>query len=279
MKKIVVLIVLALLLASCGGAKKAKKKQVVFRPSNSMEKLDKPADVPKQTEKAFEAAPFTSVEGYINAYAEVAKIEMKNYGIPASITMAQAILESGAGHGELTMKANNHFGIKCHDWKGESVTHDDDEKGECFRKYDHPMESFKDHSEFLANRSRYAFLFDLEKNDYVAWAKGLRKAGYATDRKYPEKLIALIEKYELYKFDEEVTGEEYVKPEVMEALAAYDNSSSNSSANKENKHVVVKGDTLYSISRRYNLSVDELKKYNNLNDNTISIGQVLKISK
>ncbi|MAZ28766.1 MAG: N-acetylmuramidase [Cytophagaceae bacterium] len=275
-KKIVVLMLLAVFLASCGGAKRAKKKGVVFRPSNSTrEKLEDPADVPEQTEKAFEAAPYTTVEGYINAYAEIAKEEMRKFKIPASITMAQAILESGAGHGELTTKANNHFGIKCHDWQGDSVTHDDDEKGECFRKYVHPKESFEDHSTFLTGRSRYAFLFDLETNDYVGWAKGLRQAGYATDRKYPEKLIALIERYELYKFDEEVTGREYVKPEVMEALAAYDNAGSAS----QKKYTVVKGDTLYSISRKYNITVDELKKYNNLSGNTIEIGQVLKVSK
>ena len=267
---------LAVFLASCGGAKRAKKKGVVFRPSNSTrEKLEDPADVPEQTEKAFEAAPYTTVEGYINAYAEIAKEEMRKFKIPASITMAQAILESGAGHGELTTKANNHFGIKCHDWQGDSVTHDDDEKGECFRKYVHPKESFEDHSTFLTGRSRYAFLFDLETNDYVGWAKGLRQAGYATDRKCPEKLIALIERYELYKFDEEVTGREYVKPEVMEALAAYDNAGSAS----QKKYTVVKGDTLYSISRKYNITVDELKKYNNLSGNTIEIGQVLKVSK
>ena len=115
---------------------------------------------------------------------------MVDYGIPASITLAQGILESGSGKGELTRKSNNHFGIKCHrNWTGDRAYHDDDEKGECFRRYNHPMYSFNDHSQFLTGRKRYAFLFKLRKDDYKGWARGLRKAGYATDKKYPQKLI------------------------------------------------------------------------------------------
>src|SRR5690606_16409132 len=136
---------------------------------------------------------FASVtEEYIYKFASVAKEEMKLYGIPASITLAQGILESGSGYGELCLKSNNHFGIKCKDWEGGKVYHDDDEKGECFRKYKDPKYSFRDHSLFLANRGRYAFLFDLDPDDYKAWAYGVKKAAYATAANYPGKLIIHI---------------------------------------------------------------------------------------
>ena len=127
---------------------------------------------------------------------------MKEHGIPASITLAQGILESGAGRSRLATEANNHFGIKCHsDWKGATIHHDDDALQECFRKYSHAKQSYEDHSLFLTTRGRYSFLFDLNKTDYKAWAYGLKKAGYATDPKYPERLIKLIEDYELYAYD------------------------------------------------------------------------------
>ena len=120
----------------------------------------------------------------------------------ASITLAQGLLESGNGQSELARKSNNHFGIKCHNnWTGGRVYHDDDAKGECFRKYSHPSESYRDHSDFLRYRDRYKFLFDYKVTDYKAWAYGLKKAGYATDPAYPKKLIKLIEDYELYKYD------------------------------------------------------------------------------
>ena len=203
------------------------------------------------------------VSNYINDYSKIAQEEMLQYGIPASITIAQGILESGAGRGELTGKANNHFGIKCHrDWTGERVYHDDDEAQECFRKYKDPKYSFRDHSLFLTERSRYQDLFKLKKDDYKGWAKGLKKAGYATDPKYPDKLIRIIERYNLDKLDREVLGSE-----VVVAVA--------SNEPKINTYQVVAGDTLYSISRLFNLSVDTLKEYNGLSSNDISVGQVL----
>ena len=147
------------------------------------------------------------IHEYINTYKNIAMVEMQRYGIPASITLAQAILESGSGQGRLARHARNHFGIKCHyDWEGETITHDDDAKGECFRKYEHPEASFEDHSQFLVNRSRYAFLFTLKAGDYKGWAYGLKKAGYATDPGYPQKLLLLIKKYELHQYDTEVLG-------------------------------------------------------------------------
>ena len=132
--------------------------------------------------------------------------EMIDYGIPASITHAQGILESGSGKGRLAVEANNHFGIKCHKWDGDKIFHDDDKKNECFRKYKNPQTSFRDHSVFLTTRSRYEFLFDFKIDDYVSWSEGLKKAGYATDPNYPQKLINIIERYKLYEYDKIVVN-------------------------------------------------------------------------
>ena len=135
-------------------------------------------------------------------YSDIAINEMKKYNIPASVTLAQAILESGSGESRLALEANNHFGIKCHqNWTGDIIIADDDKEGECFRKYSKPFESYRDHSLFLIERSRYSFLFLLNSDDYKGWAKGLKKAGYATNPKYAKLLIDLIEKYNLSKFD------------------------------------------------------------------------------
>jgi flagellum-specific peptidoglycan hydrolase FlgJ len=206
---------------------------------------------------------------YISNYKTVAQSNMKKYGIPASIILGQALLESGSGTGSLCVQANNHFGIKCStDWSGQSVRYDDDAKDECFRKYNNPNDSFSDHSLFLTGKKRYASLFNLEKTDYKAWARGLKEAGYATDELYPSKLIALIEKYQLYQYDLNVDV------------------SSNRNQNKTSKtnavfesHVVAKGDTLYSISKKYNVSVDDLKKNNTILDDAIAIGQTILITK
>lgn len=141
-------------------------------------------------------------EKYIERYSVIAVSEMYRSGVPASITLAQGLLESGYGRSELALKSNNHFGIKCHNgWQGGKVYHDDDAKGECFRKYDDPEDSYRDHSDFLRYRDRYKFLFDYKVTDYKAWAYGLKKAGYATDPAYPTKLIKLIEDYKLYQYD------------------------------------------------------------------------------
>ena len=203
---------------------------------------------------------------YIKTYSSIATEQMRKYKIPASIILAQGLVESGAGASNLALKSNNHFGIKCHqEWRGKKVYHDDDKKNECFRKYKNPIESYKDHSEFLTTRGRYSFLFRLPIKDYVGWSKGLSKAGYATDPKYPEKLISVIESYSLWR---------------------YDGSKKQSSKNKKEKkkkvkddanYTVKKGDTLYSLSKKYNISIDEIKKNNNLKNNQLSIGQKLKI--
>jgi len=144
----------------------------------------------------------SKTESYISKYSNAAVAEMERYGIPASITLAQGILESGNGESRLATEGNNHFGIKCHsNWNGETIIEDDDEKGECFRKYDKVADSYRDHSLFLTERGRYSFLFEYKKSDYKKWAKGLKKAGYATNPKYPTLLIDLIERYELYTYD------------------------------------------------------------------------------
>ena len=203
---------------------------------------------------------------YINQFKEIAKSSMFEYGVPASITLAQGILESGTGQGALSKNANNHFGIKCNsDWTGQSVKYTDDAENECFRKYEYPSQSYRDHSMFLSTKPRYATLFELEKNDYKEWAKGLRAAGYATDPDYPNKLIKLIERFQLNRFDNEVLG--------LETIPVNNNTIA---SNNQEKHQVTQGDTLYSISRKYSISLEELKRKNNLNDGVgISVGQFL----
>ena len=152
----------------------------------------------------------TLQEKYINTYSDIAVQEMLRSGVPASITLAQGILESGSGQSSLAVKGNNHFGIKCHKgWTGRTMHRDDDARNECFRVYDSAAQSFRDHSDFLRYRDRYKFLFDLERTDYKGWAYGLKQAGYATDPKYPAKLIKYIEEYELTRFD--------IVPEEVEA--------------------------------------------------------------
>ena len=138
---------------------------------------------------------------YIETYYPLAIQQQKEHGIPASITLAQGLLESAAGKSKLATRGNNHFGIKCHDWTGAKIYYDDDKRNECFRKYKRVLDSYEDHSAFLKNRSRYASLFDLKPTDYKGWAHGLKKAGYATDPTYAYKLISIIDEYELHRFD------------------------------------------------------------------------------
>lgn len=152
-------------------------------------------------------------EKYIYTYSDIAVAEMQRTGVPASITLAQGIIESASGQSLLAVDGNNHFGIKCHNsWKGGTMHMDDDAKGECFRTYDTPEESFRDHSDFLRYRDRYKFLFDLDRRDYKGWAFGLKQAGYATDPSYATKLIRTIEEYDLSRFDVLTTEEQSVIP-------------------------------------------------------------------
>lgn len=142
---------------------------------------------------------------YIKQWSPTAMSNMDEFGVPASIILAQGLLESGAGNSDLARNGNNHFGIKCHGWKGDKIYHDDDKKGECFRKYASAQESFDDHVKFLKGSSRYASLFELKSDNYKGWAKGLKSAGYATNPKYPQLLINIIEKNELHRFDNKKT--------------------------------------------------------------------------
>ena len=205
------------------------------------------------------------IDNYIEKFGPIARDEMIAFGVPASITLAQGILESGMGYGRLALQGNNHFGIKCHsDWRGKRIYHDDDLKGECFRVYYDPATSYRDHSLFLTSRSRYSFLFDIKTSNYEAWAKGLKKAGYATDPKYPDKLISLIERFDLTKYD------------IKKSKKSVSEKSKNTIKQKQ-IHTVQKGDTLYSVSRKYDIPIDKLVEINQINDKTIYIGQKLKI--
>ena len=212
---------------------------------------------------------------------------MNKYGIPASIKLAQAILESGNGNSTLAREANNHFGIKCGGtWTGRSVTRADDSPNDCFRVYDNPEQSFKDHSQFLL-RKRYEKLFSLNKNDYRGWAYGLKDAGYATNPRYPELLIDLIERYELYKYDSaESRSERIVREEKIETTIEKKEESGQVVQAEQIKepvrmiiHEVKTGNTLYSISKQYNVSIEKIKELNNLSSENLSLGQLLVISK
>lgn len=275
MKRILLILILCLTIVSCGSKKRiiTKKKNepqrtervvVKTKVDDSKTQGETPSEIVVNPEVRKTYA--NSTEEYIANYSKIAQVEMRRYKIPASITLAQGILESASGQGRLAQEGNNHFGIKCHDWTGDKIYHDDDRTQECFRKYKHAEESFEDHSVFLANRTRYAGLFRHDEDDYESWAKGLRSAGYATDKKYPEKLISIIERFQLYKFDEEVLGTPRKEPK--RTVETY---------TKSNTHEVVKGDTLYSLSKRYSISVQELQKLNGMKNYDLKLGQRLII--
>ena len=211
-------------------------------------------------------------EEYIKQYRDIAVQEMKKYHIPASITLAQGLLESGAGQSTLARKSNNHFGIKCgSDWNGKSVRHDDDERNECFRAYKHPKQSYEDHSKFLVSRPRYASLFKLDITDYKGWARGLKKAGYATNPRYAEQLIGIIELYDLDKYDKK-GGLKWMKenpnphqPYIANGLVYI---------------VVRQGDTWKSISKEFDISRKKLRKYNDLYKGyELKVGDILYLEK
>lgn len=273
MKKILLLASLAILLTSCDAFNKSISSRSK-RPVISSKDSTKPNSGKRDKASGALLSHPQKVDQYLSDFSDIAIEEMKTYGIPASITLAQGILESGAGYGELTLKAKNHFGIKCHTWDGDRVYHDDDRDQECFRKYKDASESFRDHSLFLKDRKRYARLFSFGKKDYRSWAKGLKEAGYATDKRYPQKLINIIQKYRLYDYDDIALGDKKRedRKQTKEIVEAFEPASTN-----EGLHTVEKGDTLYSISKRYDISVDTLKKYNELTDTGINIGQVLRV--
>lgn len=293
-----------LTLVSCGvknnsklTGKKVKSKELVTKEQyraqqkkaeeqrHSQEEARKDRRTAARNNEVLEATSRISVtsdiiQDYILQYKDIAKNNMSSYGIPASITLAQGVLESGSGQGTLSRNANNHFGIKCHkEWEGPSVRHTDDAPDECFRKYEAPEESYRDHSLFLVSRSRYNDLFQLDKDDYEGWAHGLKKAGYATDPKYATKLISLIERYTLDQYDREVLGSSTprVKKEIDSKKIETKVETKSETKAIAKTHVVQKGDTLYSISKKYNTTVAQLQKTNKLDGTGLSIGQRLKL--
>lgn len=220
---------------------------------------------------------------YIAKYNEIAIRQQREHGIPASIILAQGLLESGAGLSKLSVQANNHFGIKCHGWEGEGFHQDDDAKNECFRKYKTVLDSYEDHSAFLVNRSRYSSLFQLAPTDYESWAHGLKKAGYATDPNYAFKLISIIKDYELHKYDlsqsaqpkvDDTTGKPaYEKPKEVEYERFHIGSVSASGNHQVLKTngiryiIAVQGDTYGSIGDKFNISENKLRRYNEVDGN------------
>lgn len=278
MKNVTYALILALVLASCSTKKQVTHKKTrkvtqtqaaqhtKFPRATASPEANRGRSLPADSGD-FVPFPIASTEEYISTFSPIAQDEMRDYGIPASITLAQGILESGAGRGALTQRTNNHFGIKCHtDWGGDFDFHDDDARGECFRKYNHPLYSFRDHSIFLSSRPHYMFLFNYRKDDYKKWAHGLYKAGYATDRKYPQKLIALIERYQLDQYDRDVLRHIPNTPQKRKTYIKFD-------------YVVQKGDTLYAIAKQHAIPIEQLMQLNKLRSTYLAVGQVLKIQK
>lgn len=272
-----------LLMGSCGILKKQWSRPQVQTPVSAPK--TRQAESPKDRENQIpEIKNYTAIS-YIERFKQIAIREMNNSGIPASITLAQGILESGNGNSELALKGNNHFGIKCTpEWKGKTMLKDDDQKDDCFRVYSSPEESFKDHTEFL-KRKRYAPLFELDKNDYRGWALGLKAAGYATNPRYPELLISLIERYNLNRFDrmetetEKIIREDKVLTEIAKNIPLEKKEEVSRPRVTMKIHEVKSGDTLASISKLFGLSVDEVKLLNGLEDSNLKPGQLLVVSK
>jgi hypothetical protein len=202
---------------------------------------------------------------YINSWKNKAIEQMSIYKIPASITLAQGILESAYGNSLLAQQANNHFGIKCHDWAGESFHKDDDQKNECFRKYPSAEQSFEDHSQFL-QKSRYSGLFAHDITNYKAWANGLKDAGYATNPKYPDLLINLIEKLNLDEFDKlnQIVATNNSKVKLDKAVSYLASNKHNIEMHKNGITCIIakKGDTYYRISKEFGLKMSQLYKFN-----------------
>lgn len=219
---------------------------------------------------------------YINQYKDLAIREMLQYRIPASITLAQAVFESGAGRSRLARLGNNHFGIKCHDWTGRTIAEDDDALGECFRAYDHPLQSFEDHSKFLVNSNRYRRLFSLSMQDYRGWAHGLKACGYATNPRYAHKLIELIELYKLYVYDSarsydhamvEYSGNQTVvnQTKPLHPIAIF---------NKNYYIRARRGDTFKLIGEEIGVSYKKIAKYNERDkDDALTEGEIIFLKK
>ena len=205
----------------------------------------------------------SAYQAYVDQYKDLAIEQMLKYNIPASITLSQGLLESGAGRSWLTKSSNNHFGIKCHGWTGRRVFHDDDERGECFRAYDNPRQSFEDHSRFLATQSRYARLFNYSRTDYKSWARGLKQCGYATNPQYASKLIQIIELYNLNLYDKAKKFDQFMVKHSTEDGVAPDGNFHVIKAYNQNYYVIArKGDSFQSLSKELCIGKRKLAKYN-----------------
>lgn len=240
-----------------------------------------------QPATANENAARTSLSGweYIDTYKDIAIAEMERYGIPASIKLAQAILESGSGNSQLARVSNNHFGIKCAaGWQGQRTYHRDDNPNDCFRVYDDPEQSFRDHSEFLL-RPRYAQLFELDKNDYKGWARGLKAAGYATNPRYAELLVDLIERYGLDQYDRPENRREKDQREVAVRTEIAQHAPEEAAVAEAKApvamviHEVASGETLQSIGKKYGVSGEEIRTMNGLKGESLAVGQLLMVSR
>ncbi len=275
MRKIGYLFIGLAFFSSCSASRKTLTNKAVRRNNQSVQKAN--------SESIAGYTPLTSVQ-YIDRFKDIAIQEMNKYGIPASITLAQGLFESGSGNGELARVANNHFGIKAGSaWTGKVYYKDDDNPNDKFRVYDSPEESFQDHADFLKKKN-YAKLFELDKNDYKGWAYGLKKAGYATNPNYPTLLITIIQKYNLDQYDspeseiQKINRVDTVLTQIDKKVAiAQDSTRQNTTYNKT--YTVKQGDTLYNISKRFGLTVDDLKGLNNMDSNNIKIGQTLVVAK
>lgn len=219
---------------------------------------------------------------YIDQYKDLAIEEMLRYNIPASITLAQGIFESGAGRSELSVKGNNHFGIKCHGWAGRSVYHDDDARNECFRAYDNVLQSYEDHSKFLRYNVRYNSLFTLQRTDYRGWAQGLKACGYATNPRYADKLIELIELYKLYELDKATSYDKF-----MAKRGGYDKPVSQGMSlhpikiyNKNYYIIARAGDTFKGIGEEIDISYRKIAKYNERDKHDVlHAGEIIYLKK
>ena len=303
MKRFLYALLAILSLASCLSKQDVLQHPRTVKRGDPAHRPNKPPRTRTPADKPESHSASLSGQAYIERYKDIAIAEMEQYGIPASIKLAQALLESGNGNSPLARRANNHFGIKCTpEWDGGKTYHDDDRRNDCFRVYERAEDSFHDHSQFLL-RKRYAALFKLDKDDYKGWARGLKAAGYATNPRYADLLISLIERYELYQYDRPTTrkesphreavaqteiAEEQVKKEVKEGVI--EENTLEARAIKEapeaevkapvriDIHEVKKGDTLASIARKYGMATDELMDLNGLKTESLFIGQLILVS-
>lgn len=221
-------------------------------------------------------------QNYIDQYKDLAIQEMLQYGIPASITLAQGLLESGAGGSQLTLKGNNHFGIKCHGWTGRSVYQDDDAIGECFRAYDNAEQSYEDHSQFLRNGRRYNSLFSLDRRDYRGWARGLKAAGYATNPRYAQQLIDIIELYKLYQYDRQKSYDKFMVARAEKDKPVAPGATLHSiSRYNDNYYIKVRrGDTFAAIGKEIGISGRKIAKWNERDyHDKLQVGEIIWLKK